>query len=267
VRPIERRLRRALYRLRLHLGKLIVCPEPRARRFEFTETIVYKAAQFASAEHVPGDYLEFGSFEGKSLVQAFGAIEEVYGDRYADVETHSREYREKVRELWQRMRFFAFDSFQGLPPVSGIDAESSDFAEGMFGCSLEDFLANVRAAGVDVDKVTAVPGWFDETCSPKTVERYGMRHAAIVHVDCDLYRSAAVALDFIEPLLVDGTVLIFDDWYAFRGNPGLGEQRAFREWSSRLRGWTFTEFQKEGPWRNSFIANRVLDAVNPQERS
>lgn len=83
-----------------------------------------------------------------------------------------------------------------------------------------------------------------------------MTKAAIVNIDCDLYESARVVLRFIESLLTEGTVLIFDDWYTFRGNPNLGEQRAFREWTATLTDWIFTEYQKEGPWRNSFIANR-----------
>ncbi|MGH9471088.1 MAG: hypothetical protein ACRD1N_12200, partial [Terriglobia bacterium] len=48
----------------------------------------------------------------------------------------------------------------------------------------------------------------------------------------------------------------FDDWYCFRGNPDLGEQRAFREWAQSKPEWYFTEYQKEGPSRNSFIVSR-----------
>lgn len=39
------------------------------------------------------------------------------------------------------------------------------------------------------------------------------------------------------------------------GNRELGEQRAFREWAPTRPHLRFTEFQKEGPWRNSFIVN------------
>jgi O-methyltransferase len=50
-------------------------------------------------------------------------------------------------------------------------------------------------------------------------------------------------------------VLIFDDWYSYRGNPGLGEQRACAEWRAQHPEWILTEYQKEGPWRTSFIVN------------
>lgn len=83
---------------------------------------------------------------------------------------------------------------------------------------------------------------------------------SIIHVDCDLYSSAKTVLEFVKPLLVDGTIIIFDDWYCFRGNPNLGEQRAFNEWRATMPDWSFTQYQKEGPWRNSFIAH--CDFVN-----
>jgi O-methyltransferase len=78
-----------------------------------------------------------------------------------------------------------------------------------------------------------------------------MKKAAIIHVDCDLYASAKIALEFVKPLLVDGTVIIFDDWYCFRGKSEFGEQCAFNEWITTLPDWSFTEYQKEGvPTKN-----------------
>ena len=64
------------------------------------------------------------------------------------------------------------------------------------------------------------------------------------------------ALRFVGPLLTDGTVIVFDDWYCYRGNPGLGEQKAFNEWKTTMPEWVFSEYQKEGPWKTSFIASR-----------
>lgn len=165
--------------------------------------------------------------------------------------------------MWDEMRFFAFDSFCGLPKPRSIDAASKDFVESKYSCDLSSFRANLKSASVNLSKVIAIPGWFEETCVPKTIEQHNIKAAALIHIDCDLYESAQIALKFIEPLLADGSVIIFDDWYCFRGNPELGEQRAFSEWKDTLRGWTFSEFQKEGPWRVSFIASRVTGAVVP----
>jgi hypothetical protein len=218
-------LRSLLRPLRILAGKFVILP------LGSTETPIFlKAASMTSADQVEGDYLEFGVYGGNSFIRAYQIIKHAYETRYTDVEgIHSPEYRTRVKQLWGKMRFFAFDSLQ-----------------------------NVRSRSVDTEKVIAIPGWFADTCTAETIRKLGMKSASIIHIDCDLYESAKVVLKFIEPLLVDGTVLVFDDWYCFRGNPNLGEQRAFREWSRSLKGWVFTEYQKEGPIRNSFIASREL---------
>jgi len=247
-------LRSLLRPLRILAGKFVILP------LGSTETPIFlKAASMTSADQVEGDYLEFGVYGGNSFIRAYQIIKHAYETRYTDVEgIHSPEYRTRVKQLWGKMRFFAFDSFQGLPPITGIDTQSRDFVEGKFRSGLDRFWQNVRSRSVDTEKVIAIPGWFADTCTAETIRKLGMKSASIIHIDCDLYESAKVVLKFIEPLLVDGTVLVFDDWYCFRGNPNLGEQRAFREWSRSLKGWVFTEYQKEGPIRNSFIASREL---------
>lgn len=219
-------------------------------------TIIYKAAQLLSAELVEGDYLEFGVYRGGSFAHAFHTMRDVYRTRSVD-HIHSPEYHQRVLEIWNRMRFFAFDSFAGLPDPVGTDRESKDFTAARFAYDVSDFCKNLKASGVDLSKVVVVPGWFDDTCNDQTIQKHQIKAASVVHVDCDLYESTKVALKFVEPLLVDGTVVIFDDWYCFRGNPNLGEQRAFNEWAKGLTNWQFTEYQKEGPWRASFIASSV----------
>jgi hypothetical protein len=229
---------------------------PRVDEEHFKAAIIYKAAEITSAELVLGDYLEFGVFSGGSFVNAFQTLKRVYQDRFTDPgQLHTASHRAKVRAAWDEMRFFAFDSFAGLPQTRGLDAQSNDFTGGKFSFSVEDFTRNLRGHSCDLDKVVMVPGWFDDTCCDGTLQKHNLRRASIVHIDCDLYESAKVVLKFISPLLVDGTVIIFDDWYCFRGDPRFGEQRAFTEWTETMPDWIFTRYQKEGPRRNSFIAN------------
>ena len=49
-------------------------------------------------------------------------------------------------------------------------------------------------------------------------------------------------------------MLIFDDRFAFKGNPRRGEQRTFSEWQETMEVFEFVEFHQEGTWRKSFIA-------------
>ena len=132
------------------------------------------------------------------------------------------------------MRFFAFDGFSGLQ-----EGEGGLWGTGMFFCSKERFVRNAEKAGVDLDRLVIVDGLYEETLKANAKKAYGLERAAIVHVDCDVYSSTTSVLSFIEPLIWEGTILIFDDWYAFSGDDRFGEKRAFKEWS--FRGY-FKEF-------------------------
>ena len=63
-------------------------------------------------------------------------------------------------------------------------------------------------------------------------EAYDIK-ASIVHIDCDLYDSTKEVLNFIENIIILGTILIFDDWDSFKDEDveNMGERKAFKEWS------------------------------------
>lgn len=203
-----------------------------------SERILSAAFDFAKASKLKGDYLEFGVFEGNTFVLAY--------------HTARRNGAEK------NMRFFAFDSFEGLPEINGADKGGGEpFKQGTYACNPEEFSRIIRKNGVDMGRVKLVPGWFDKVLSRHTREELGIRHAAIIWVDCDLYASTVPVLDFVTDFLQDGTILIFDDWFSFRGNPDMGEQRAFREWLARNPSIKASEFHRIPGWfGNSFIIHK-----------
>lgn len=221
-----------------------------------TSSIAYCAGSLIAAEKIEGDYLEFGVFRGDSFIAAYRAIELAFHNASTPGGWNLEKDCEDRRALWSRMRFCAFDSFEGLPALAGVDQKTDDFAEGKYSCSQEQFTANLREGGVPLERVQIVPGWFNETLNDATVDRFQLSKAAIVHVDCDLYESAIAVLEFLTPLLSDGAVVIFDDWYCFKADPGLGEQRACREWCEAHPELHLIEYHKEGPWKNSFIVTR-----------
>ena len=223
-------------------------------------SLMEKVALLQISAKVEGDYLEFGVFQGASFIESYHALHNAHRlmIRGLGVSTTPEDAKE-WQEIWERSRFFAFDSFEGLPELEGIDQDTKDFAKGKFAAGIEEFRGNIAGQGVPLDRVTCIPGWFDQTCVPATIEAHGLRKASVIWIDCDLYHSTKSVLDFVVPLLQDGTILIFDDWYCFRGNPQRGEQRAFAEWRGTLPGYTFSEYQKEGPFRNSFVVSEVLE--------
>lgn len=168
-------------------------------------------ADYLSGADLSGDYLEFGVYQGTTFAHAFN----------------------RMRWLFKDMKFFAFDSFEGLPAPTGLDAVggfTSTFYESQFSCNEEEFLANLKRANVDLSRVKTIKGWFSDTLTPETAEQLGIKQIVAAWIDCDLYESTIPILKFITPHLATGSVILFDDWRCFRNLPTFGEQRACREW-------------------------------------
>lgn len=165
------------------------------------------AAASPSDDTLLGDYLEFGVFRGDAFIHA---------------------YKRAERRL-PTMRFFAFDSFEGLPEIKGIDA-GGEFAKGQFACSQSDFTNRLRNSGVDLQRCVMVPGWYDKSLTDEVKRQHQLYVASIAYIDCDLYESCAPVMKFLTSLVRQGTILIFDDWYVFRADPTRGVQRATNEW-------------------------------------
>ena len=184
-----------------------------------------------------GDYLEFGCAAGASLIHIY--------------------QQAAPRMPW--MRFFAFDSFQGLPKPEGIDADG-EAREGLFACDEPTFIANLRQAGVDLTRVVTVPGWYRNTLTNDVKRSRELRLASIVYIDCDLYSSALEALTFVSDLVETGTVLIFDEWFTAKGDPDRGEPRACAEWLARNPDIALQEWHLFGAYGKSFIVTRPKQA-------
>ena len=206
------------------------------KRFLYDEQdiILDLTMRFIAEQKIDGDYLEFGVLKGKGFIRAF---------RFA-----------KENNL-NKMRFFAFDSFQGLPELKGIDAGTEEFKKGDLFCSLEDFQKNLLKNKIDLNRVKIVSGWFHETLTEETKKDLSIKKAAIIYIDCDLYESTVSVLNFITDYLTDGTIIIFDDWLAFEGSSYRGEQRAFSERLERNPNIKISEFYKLIPAKGLFIVH------------
>ena len=41
---------------------------------------------------------------------------------------------------------------------------------------------------------------------------------AVIFIDCDLMNPAYIALNFIKPILQQGSIIIIDDYFSYRGD-------------------------------------------------
>lgn len=242
-------IKRLIRPLRVLAGRFVLLPEDEAHNFIGSHGCLRTAASFVTWNQVDGDYLEFGVYEGDSFAAAYHAI------MHCRTLHLTRGYDSPEYRHWQetRPRFFAFDSFEGLPS-SGID-QHVDYGAGAYQCSEDRFRANLVKHGVDLSDVVVVPGFYDRTLNREIKERHELRKAAVAMIDCDLYESTVSVLDFLTDLVDQGTVLIFHDWFRFRGSPHRGEQRACREWLARNPHLELAEYWREGPQAVSFLVN------------
>ena len=208
-------------------------------------------ASFAAWNQIEGDYLEFGVFRGDSLAAAFLAME----SERQQVIRHAESATDDDYQRWQKSppRYFAFDSFEGLPP--GVAARQVDYAAGSYSASESFFRSNIAQQGVDLSRVISVPGFYDQSLTPEVKKKHELKQAALVMIDCDLYESTVPVLDFLTSIVGQGTILIFHDWFRFKGSPKHGEQRACLEWLERNPHLELIEYWKEGPQAMAFLVN------------
>ncbi|MCB9765939.1 MAG: class I SAM-dependent methyltransferase [Alphaproteobacteria bacterium] len=123
-------------------------------------------------------------------------------------------------------RVYALDSFEGLPPPDDA-VDNPYFREGDYRTRpgrealLERFRALLAEQGLDA-VVRPVPGFFERTLS--TLPKGPL---ALVHVDADLYRSVLQCLEALWPRLVEGGLLILDDFFHHAQGPARAASRFF----------------------------------------
>jgi hypothetical protein len=120
----------------------------------------------------------------------------------------------RLARLRPHQLFHGFDSFEGLPESWTLGARTGTF-------SLRGRLPAVR------DNVVLVKGFFADTLE-KFAAGCGKSAVAFMHVDCDLYSATKLVLDRFAPLLVDGTIIVFDEYFNYPGWQ-QGEHKAFAE--------------------------------------
>ena len=166
--------------------------------------MINMAFGYCANNKISGDYAEFGVFRGHTTIEAWKAAR---------------------RHSISDMRFWLFDSFEGLPEVAGHDA-GGPFVTGEFSFGRSEYERNLKSSGVDFSRLQIVPGFFDQTLAGLETDR----KFSVVWIDCDLYESTIPVLEWLTDKLVDGAVICFDDWFTFSGRPDKGEQKATAEW-------------------------------------
>ena len=98
-------------------------------------------------------------------------------------------------------------------------------------------------------------GYYRDSLTTELQER--LPKAGVVYIDVDLYLSTVEVLNFLKPLLVSGSVLVFDDWYCFPGGSIKGERRALSEFLAQNPDFEVEAWKAYSTFGQSFFVSKV----------
>jgi len=195
-----------------------------------------KVWHYLSRNQIEGDYLEFGVWEGMSFDLSLRSAAKFF-----------------PRKSDRSPRFFAFDSFQGLPKPDLLK-DGAAFQQGEYRAALECFQSNIRKAAQGFE-VQVVAGFYEQSLTEAVLSRFNLTKAAFVNVDCDLYDSTLHTLRFVTPLLRTGSVVFFDDWFFSGGDMTRGEAGACAQWLKENPNLKLVDYGIVGIMGQLFIVN------------
>jgi hypothetical protein len=237
-------IRKSARRMRdLAIGRADVPMMSQIIRRDARSATFFQALDYINYERIPGDVVEFGVFTGLGLAQfAHG---------------HAFDTKDMVR------RFVGFDSFEGLPASAEIHArwQPKDCAVNHgwhpmipVGAPVTPAVTLNLFAACGLEPPALHIGPFAETVGAVVPSAYPT--IALVHLDCDLYESTRDALALASPAFQDGAMLMFDDWFHYRGHPGKGQARALAEFLERQPQWTAVQYRSYATFCQAFILSR-----------
>ncbi|AXK79055.1 hypothetical protein DW352_00080 [Pseudolabrys taiwanensis] len=197
---------------------------------------------FLTENEIRGNYLEFGCHRCRTFRMAL-----------TEARRHNQDH----------MKFFAFDSFEGLP-IPTTETSVTKWTQGALTTSEQSFQDLVHKHGIYVDRVKTIKGFYSDSLTDELQTQFVAKEnkIALVTVDCDLYESAVPVFDFIEPLLQDGSVIYMDDLFVGnKANPTRGVARAFLEFQKRSK-WRFIRHLDVGWWGRTYIARTADDGID-----
>lgn len=196
--------------------------------------VIKKALFHCDLEKLEGSYFEFGIYEGTSLFSA--------------VNMHKKLFSKIDRN------FYGFDSFdEGFKYFDEADKHPF-FKEGDFKSSYKNVLKRFKK----YTNVSLIKGYFEDSIANKNCnEISGNDKCAVIFIDTDLMNPSRIALDFIKPILQEGSIIILDDFFAYKGSSLKGTAGAVNSFLKDNPSIELREYYKYGHGGISFIVEKI----------
>jgi O-methyltransferase len=157
-----------------------------------------KSFYLTGLEKLEGDYSEFGIFTGSAFVCAMRCHRRLKG--LGPIATN----------------FYGFDSFTGFGDVAKDD-QHDFYTNETFSINKDKVLRFIEKKSKGLN-YKIIEGYFEKTLHEKTCLDAGIQKSRIIFIDCDLKRPAQLALNYMLPSFQEGTVLILDDFFSYKGS-------------------------------------------------
>jgi len=198
-----------------------------------------KAFYLTALEDLQGDYLEFGVFTGSSFVCALNCAK-----------------RSGIKNSHKQMRFFGFDSFEGFG-----DLPSCEHHPFYIDLNFKTDYTSVRrrlikSAGQSWNRVLLTKGFFSETLNTGP-ESYGIERASIILIDNDTYSAALECLRFCTSIVQEGSILIADDSFSYKGSTTKGVSGAISTWLQENPKIKLRKISNYGMGGEMFITSKI----------
>lgn len=208
---------------------------------------IRRAFAYVNHEGIQGDYIEFGVFQGTSLITAINA----FRHQHAGYDVNDKN---------DRCRFIGCDSFEGLKKDFDKDGDHPIFDnQELLKVPYEVVMKRLKKYRSQYE-IIILKGFFCDTLPSYEFKAIGIEKLRVVFFDCDLITSTRDALKYSAPMWQEGTVLIFDDMFAYKGNPDKGEAGAFKELCDSHPEFRYRDFGSYG------IDGKLFVVTNPPNK-
>lgn len=193
---------------------------------------------------ITGNICEFGVYTGRSLALLSYIHEEYYKTE------HAFNASNKIHRT-----LYGLDSFEGLH-------ETEDHPRWTVGLFKVNHSEHPTFEKDEIVSPGSVIQFFKKIglATPVIIKGYYNEMSpdlgstlALVHIDCDLYSSTIQALNIVKTRLQTGTLILFDDWFNYRGGIDKGEQKAFSDFLKQNPNITAKEFLRYATFCVAFV--------------
>ncbi len=193
----------------------------------------FRILQSQELMDLPHTYFEFGCHSGRTFSSAINSAKFL-----------------KLNEL----KFYAFDSFQGLPTTKKEDG--SFFKSGEYFTSKNTFLNIIkRNTGINLKDIHIFEGFYEKSLTDELSKK--LPKAGIIYIDCDLYSSTRDVLNFLRNHITNGTIIMLDDYYcASKVGHIKGQRHAFEEFIKSENIYNFEHYKNYSDFGAIFFVSK-----------